>query len=462
MSASIVGNCRHFTLVILFVIALLGCQTYEPVPLDPDAILAREIARRTVAPEATAVTLSEAVSALRARNPRIRKAWAAYHAAAAVAKTPTPLPNPSLTAGPLFLQGANILGSARYGVEAALGWTIVLSGTRAITDDLHQAKAHAALLDAAGAEREEYLLLRAEMADLSFLSTRLTARREVAAAAAAAVEAGRSLVEAALATALDVRILELETARAESAVIAEEAAVIDARAKLAARVGYGIAAFSSIPPDTLAALPSTAPSLEDLQRSMLAHNPVLNALRAQYVIAEHELKLEVARQYPSLGVGPSYEREEKVDRFGLPFGIDLPIFDRNQQGIARARGARDQIRVQFEAAVAVRLGMIESINERLRLAQRRIEFGRSRIAPLSRETIDLARRGLPAGAVDALRFLEVLRADREVRLDLASAEFEIYRAWTDLEQACGLPLLRFPGEPELAPDSITPHKEDSR
>lgn len=448
-------------LTILLTLLVAGCVSYEPAPFDPEAVLARELELRSAVPAGRSLTLAEAVASMRARNPRLREAWAAYATEAAVAHTPTPLPNPSLSVGPIFLEGAEILGSSHYGVEAALGWTVLLSGTRAIKDDLNEARAYASFLVAAGEEREEYLRLRADLATLAFLSNRLSARQEVLAALTKAVEAGRQLIEAALATALDLRILELEAARAESGVISEEGTVIEARARLSGRAGLSLAAFPSVASDSLASLPSAVPSLEELRRTMLRDHPVLNALRARYLVAEQALKHEVALQFPSLGLGPSYEREEKVDRFGFPFGIDLPLFDRNQQGIAAARAGRDEIRIQFEAAVEDRLGAIESIRERLLVAQRRLDLLRSKIGPMSRQTIDLARQALPAGGVDALRFLEVLRADREVRLDLVAAELEVYTAWTDLEQACGAPLLAFPGEPGLSPLPAAPSKEDS-
>ena len=391
--------------------------------------------------------MSEVVAAMRLNNPRLREAWAAYHSARAVAKTPTPLLNPTLSAGPLLFSGASVLSSARYGVEAALGWTLQLGGARAATDDLNALRAQAALAEAAGAERSEYLELRNDFVRLAFVALRLDVRREVAVTARRAADAGRRLIEAAQATALDLRVLELEAARSESTLLAEDGAISEARARIAARLGLSLNRISSVTREGLAPLPSAIPTPEELHLTMLRDHPELAILKAQYLVAEQELRLEIRRQIPALDLGASYEREDRVDRFGLPFGIELPIFDGNQQGIARATSARAAARVKFEVAVAARLAAVEFGLDRLRLAQGRFNSLRTAIAPLARGTVDMARAALPAGAVDALRFLEVLRVDREVRLDIVAAEADLYNAWLELEQACGAPLLRFPNEP---------------
>lgn len=451
---------RNLITTFLFVWLLSACASYEAAPLDVEAVLASEVRQRAATPPDHALTLADAVASMRARNPRLREAWAVAAIDTALAQIPTPLPNPSLSAGPLFLSGADILESSR-GVEVALGWSVLLSGTRGIRDDINEVRARASSLAAAGVEREEYLALRADLCALVLTTRRLDARRDILATLRLAVEIGRRLIEAAQATALDLRMLELELVRQEAAVLAEESAVLEARTKLAARAGLALAAIPDFRPDLLAVLPDSVPLFEELQQVMLRDHPLLNTLRARYLVAEHSLKLEVARQFPAFGLGASLERESDVDRLGFPVEFELPLFDRNQQGIATAQSGRTAVRIQFEAAVGERLGSIEGLRAKLLLAQRRLELLRTRTAPVSTQTIALARQALAAGGVDSLRFLEVLRADREVRLDLVAAELDVYDAWTDLEQACGSPLLVFPHEPGIAPSDAASPKENS-
>ena len=62
-------------------------------------------------------------------------------------------------------------------------------------------------------------------------------------------------------------------------------------------------------------------------------------------------------------------------------------------------------------------------------------------------------RALETGVADALRFLTILRRARELSVELLRAEWAVYQAWLDLEQACGSPLLVFPEEPGTAKSS---------
>ena len=46
-----------------------------------------------------------------------------------------------------------------------------------------------------------------------------------------------------------------------------------------------------------------------------------------------------------------------------------------------------------------------------------------------------------------LRYLEVLRATRRATVSYLAARLGVYEAWSELEQACGAPLLQFAHEP---------------
>ena len=72
---------------------------------------------------------------------------------------------------------------------------------------------------------------------------------------------------------------------------------------------------------------------------------------------------------------------------------------------------------------------------------------KTKVKPAAELTLKLARRGLESGAADALRFLTVVREQMRLRIEMVEAELSVYAAWSDLEQACGAPLLVFPDEP---------------
>lgn len=84
-------------------------MNYEPAPFDPEAVLARELEQRSAAPAGKS-NAGGSRGSMRARNPRLRGVGS-LATDAAVARTPA-APDPSLSVGPLFLEGAEILGSS--------------------------------------------------------------------------------------------------------------------------------------------------------------------------------------------------------------------------------------------------------------------------------------------------------------------------------------------------------------
>jgi outer membrane protein TolC len=106
------------------------------------------------------------------------------------------------------------------------------------------------------------------------------------------------------------------------------------------------------------------------------------------------------------------------------------------------------VRVDYEAQAARSLADIDVAHERLLVERERHRILRDEVQPSAAAALDLARRALDAGSSDALQFLDLLRLDREIRVETLEAEQAVYAAWCRLEQACGAPLLLFPEDEE--------------
>ena len=143
------------SVVFLLILTSVGCVAYHARPLDPDEILARvEVTRRT-APDGEVLTLARATELMREHNPRVRDAGAAYAAAQAFADVKTPLPNPTIALGPTFTDFGELLSSEKWGMESALGWTVLLGGKRRLTDDVNAIRAEGAFVGLGAVQREE-------------------------------------------------------------------------------------------------------------------------------------------------------------------------------------------------------------------------------------------------------------------------------------------------------------------
>ncbi|MEZ5966813.1 MAG: TolC family protein [Planctomycetota bacterium] len=437
-----------------------GFAAYRPQPLDARATLAEAGEQRATLPDGLApgqvLTFAGATDRLRDRNAELRTRIAEVVRARAVAAVPTPWLQASLQVGPNI--GLGDLDGHRIVPFVQLGLTLPTAGKRAGQDDLLVAQAEVARIVAAVTFRQAWLELRRRWIEVAWARRGVVLRRGVADAAALALQAVRELVEAGAATALDVSLLAVGEARARAEVTAGERDAAMAEAALRELLDVALAApmlLAEVQPPALPAVPT----LDDLRARLVDHHPELLRLRAEYVAAERSLRLEVAQQYPDVTFGPSWggEVNESYHILGLPLGIDLPLFARNQRGVAAACAARTEARVRYEVACSRALARVERARVEIGLAARRAEELRERVLPLAATGADAARRALLAGVGDALALRQAQRELQEVEVSRHAAAGDLYAAWFALEEAVGCPLLDLGGTsyPRL-PDELAP------
>lgn len=373
----------------------------------------------------------------------------------ALAKVKTPISNPALEIGPQYGFGPDVGKLYRLQPFGSIGFTIPTGGKRKRQDELNRITAELFFIELQAKHRELYLSFRKTYSQWSLSMARLNAWKKIAESADASVGIGRKLVEGGFATSLDIGILELEAAKLKSRLLDARIDHGNTEGEMSEMIGVHTDHFQVPDDSTLPILPESSIGLSELREIMIANHPELARLRARYDASDAELKLEISKQYPDFHFGPSFESEvgEKKSVLGLTLGIELPLFDRNQQAIATADKRREEIRTKYEAAANRALAALEKtwrsiqvINEKLRLLQ-------NNLLPKANANIELARKSLEAGATDALRFLETERGQRAVLIEAQEAELSVREAWVALEQAVGIPLIQFPGEmKEAVPD----------
>ena len=433
--------------ILGLVITAAACRSYAPQPLDPDEILARIAEERDTAADGEVVSLREAAALMRQYNPHLQRVRAAYATEQAVADVKTPLPNPTLEVAPIFTDVAS-LGSQKWGADVGLGWTILLAGKRRLTDELNAIRAEAASIDVVATEREQYLALREEMLKLAMAGRIDAASETLYRTAEIALRSIRAMVRASQGTALDVLQFEQELFQAEVDLASSQEVTAVARANVAARAGVAPAAFQRA---DVPRLPTQLPDRAALQERMLRDHPALARLRAAYLVAEKELQLEIARQYPDLNIAGLYSNEEGDNKYGIGIGIELPVFDRNQPAIARADAHRTEIRSRFEAQVRQGLADIDTARGQLAARVRQLTIIREKLEPATARTLEVARLSYDAGSADSIQFLTVVKDNRSLRIRTLRTEQAVLEAWAQLETACGSPMLVFPEEPGEAP-----------
>lgn len=136
-------------------------------------------------------------------------------------------------------------------------------------------------------------------------------------------------------------------------------------ARLAAAVGVPVAALDgiAITYDAFERLPpaSALPSAEMRARALQGRPDVLAAL-AEYGASQSALKLEIAKQYPDISLGPGYVWNQGQRMWSLGLSIVLPVFNHNEGPIAEAEARREEAAAAF---LAVQAKAIAEVDEAL-------------------------------------------------------------------------------------------------
>ncbi len=453
------------TMCIAAILLLLtGCEHYAQRPLQADNILRKVEQQRhqpnvailddgSVSNLATATSTSEftfarAVELMKQHSPALRDARAEYDTAQTLACIKTPLPNPSFEAGPMYGSGKDVGPLYRVQPFGSLSFAIPTGQRLKRQDELNQVLAAQSYFEIQAKHRELYMDLRREYVALALSRQRIDRRKAIAESAEKSTSITKRMIEIGQMTALDAGLIEVEQARLKIEVFSAQALEVTARGELSNTVGVHSEHFEKLPAEPLSKLPEQLPALAELQKLMLNNNPALARLRTRYEVAERELHLEISKQYPDFKFGPTFDREvgERKTTIGLTLGIDLPIFDRNQQAIATAKQRREEIRTKYETAANRALATLDRAYANSQLAAQKLKLLNTLLLPRVNSNIDLSRKSMEAGVSDLLKFLEAERNQRATLLETLETELALRLAWIELEQAVGYPLAPLPTE----------------
>jgi outer membrane protein, heavy metal efflux system len=469
----IMRSSGTYCLMFAAVLALSGCEKYRAKPLAPTSIL-NDVERRRhlLAPETPSsstlesesavvapptFTFARAVELTREHSPALQQAAAEYETALALSKVKTPLQNPAFEAGPQYGFGPDVAHTNRLQPFGSIGFTIPTGKRLKRQDELNFANAELARVETMARYRELYMSLRQQYARLILSTQRQRLRKEIAESAARSTALSKKLIDAGQATGLDAGLVELEQARLMTAALDGDQAFTDVLGDLSELIGVHADHFQGLSDGALPQLPDSVPELKDLQRMMVFNHPDLARFRSRYEVAERSLRLEIAKQYPDFHIGPSFANDvgEKKSVIGLTLGIEIPVFDRNQQGVASAKQRREEVRIKYEAAANRSLAALDRAYRSYEIAIEKARILKTVVLPKAESNVALARKSVEAGAMDSLRLLETERAQRAVRVEALETELTVRNAYIGLEQAVGYPLLAFPTEDvQYAPETM--------
>lgn len=104
--------------------------------------------------------------------------------------------------------------------------------------------------------------------------------------------------------------------------------------------------------ETASTLMNANPTMDDMQKTALIHRIDIRTALAQYAVAEGQVKLEIAKQYPDIVISPGYAYEfgDRVWSLGLS-GL-LTLIEKNKLPIASAKALRELEAAKFNSIQA--------------------------------------------------------------------------------------------------------------
>ncbi|HEY3852211.1 MAG TPA: TolC family protein, partial [Steroidobacteraceae bacterium] len=156
-------------------------------------------------------------------------------------------------------------------------------------------------------------------------------------------------------TRLQADAARIELSKARAAVGAGESQAAEARAAMAAAIGVPAAALQDVrlswpdmnEPPAAASLP-----VAEIRREAVINRLDVRSALERYAAAEADLRVQIAKQYPDIDIGPGYSYEENQSYFTLGFSAAIPMFDRNRGPIAAAEARRLEAAAAFQATQA--------------------------------------------------------------------------------------------------------------
>jgi outer membrane protein TolC len=434
---------------LCLLLACLGCVRYEPRPLDSavhpaevrsrdlgDSALVSLVARHAGRPETARWTdrqLAVAALMLRSDLHRLRAEWRAARAAVR-------------TAGER--PGIGVQGEVERrvsGRDEGSPWVVAVGGMLAVElGGKRGARLQAARAEATLAETR---LLAAAWS--AAVGARLTAAALVQASAmvddaraeVAALEDVHRLERARYAEAAlgasDLARTATEIQQARLALAEAENDVLQARAALAASIAVPLRAVGAVTPTLTepagCASLDSVPADSFVSEALGRRHEVARAL-GRYAVAESRLRLEVARQYPDLELGPGFIWDQGVNRWTLALALPALLGARNRGAIAEAVAGREVAGLRVAEVQDSVLADVESAVQRCRGAQLEVAGADSVVAAatglLERDRAAYQRgettRLEPARA--ELQLLRARRAERGARQRLTVASLELERA----------------------------------
>ncbi len=426
-------RCYARSVLVAALTLLSGCVSYSPQPVDPFHEI-KQLEQRGAGshelevlppgnpewlPLQRSVDLTDGLDVPEANAlalfyaPEIRAARRAERVSGAQLLRAGLLSNPELFLGPRISTKSDDVV-----FPAGISWELPLWGKRGAEKDLADRQLSAAQIRVLATELRVLTEVRSAFIRIAGLNQALEALEAQLGGSQRVVQWVTTLQQAGEVDAVTAFLAILEQDDVRAALTTKRLELESSTRELFETIGILPTAGLSLGLDPH---PASLPDLPSLSRERLLLHPEIRTALSEYEAAEASLKLEVAKQYPTIRVGPEFEDDRGDATVGIGVGIELPLFDRNRGGIAAAEERREAARERLESSL-LRLSHAEAqaraewnANERMLSDYR---AGALENAERARESLELRLQTGQSNVLEVLAALRALTRARVRELDL--------------------------------------------
>ena len=453
---------------LIVTIALVGCVHYAPRPLPPEQVVSSFADRRLDDPRLRAA-LDLRLPARAAQWPRgvwdradlllamlyfndsVAEGRATLDLVMAGRRTARERPNPTVTLLTEYANEGNQLTefASQHGGAPLWLWGLTPDipldvGTkrtaRIAVADLSAQQARYDFMEVIWKERSG---LRGAVLDVLMTGREVALLETVHADRQAQLDMARRRLEAGASSRGDLDRLVADALADEQRLHDARRRLSVARSTLGAAIGVPVAAVESLPLgwEHLEEPRDVDPGLlgQWREEALLARADVHSAV-VGYSVAEQALRLEVAKQYPQVHIGPAYTWDHGVHRLQFNLSLELPILNQHRGAIGEAEARRAQAGAHLEATVAAAYQQIDAAIRQWRLALERVADARGPVYEVARHIYQETERGFEAGNNDRTELVAARVARSLAELQILEAVRIAQDALAALEDAMRRPL----------------------
>lgn len=367
-------------------------------------------------------------------SPTLATARAKAQAAQAAIVTAGEIPNPTLSLSPQYVTNAEA-GIPAWVLASSLAQVIETASKRGFRVTRARYLAQAARFDALSTAWDTIGAVNSALIDIASAQRRLAALDAQVRALTALGDAADRLLRAGLGSSLESATAHSALSKAVLDREASVAEVSDAQHRLAEAIGLPL---DALPPDRVRTdLPSNPPSAalrKTMQEEAVLNRADLLARLAEYGASDAALQLEAARQYPDVELGPGYEYDQGLHKWGLSLSVPFPVFNQNRGQLEEAHAERQRAAETFIEAQARVIGEVDRALAAYDAARQADQVAQH-LAKRAAQQLAGQQALFERGEIDRVTLLEAQVETTNAQLAVTEAEATLAKALLGLEQA---------------------------